>query len=677
MKNDNKTIKDTFKLNRALEFFNDIVLSIFNKHAPFITKRVRGKAFNWITPEIRRAMTNRNRIHKKARKSNCTQDWNLYRSLRNRCNNKIKSAKASYQKKLLSENSNNPAKFWSCLKNILPYKTKSTVNENTQFDLNRANIFSNYFRNAVDLLKKSAFAMTDFVWNFKPKIPIRTTGVFQMKSVSANFIINQLKNFKRNKASGADNLPPGLLKDCRHHIAEPLAFILNLSIDTNTYPRYWKIAKINPIYKNGSPSEPSNYRPISILPVLSKTLERAIHTQLMDYLEKHNLISSHQFGYRKNRSTNNAAKILVDDIREMVDKRQLVGAVFIDFSKAFDTLSHVMLLEKLSSYGIKDGELLWFTDYLFCRQQFVQIDGCCTVPNQVFAGVPQGSILGPLLFILYFNDVVDQLCQCKILMYADDTVLYYGNKDVLAIEHVLMNELHYLPDYFVKNELIINLNKGKTEVMLLGTSKRLSMNRHDLAVYFGEHRITNTTSYVYLGHTLDQSLHLNNSFQSAYKKASSRVKLMNSLLDHLTPKIALRIYMSTIVPILVYMGSLKLHFTVTQKQRLRSLERRVSVIARQQVCPIENLIKRQSCKEVMRCIKNMSCYNLLGYFKLNKHTVNTRNNGYSVKLPKFKLDFGKKSFTFISAKWFNELPLEIRKEEGRLFIEKLNHHFSL
>ena len=143
----------------------------------------------------------------------------------------------------------------------------------------------------------------------------------------------------------------------------------------------------------------------------------------MDYLEKHNLITPYQFGCRKNRSTNEAATILVDNIREMVDKGPLVGAVFIDLSKAFDRLSHDMLLEKLSSYGIQNGELSWITDYLFCRKQFVQIDGCCSDSNQVFAGVPQGSILAPLLFTLYFNDVIDQLCRCKILMYADDTVL--------------------------------------------------------------------------------------------------------------------------------------------------------------------------------------------------------------------------------------------------------------
>ena len=153
----------------------------------------------------------------------------------------------------------------------------------------------------------------------------------------------------------------------------------------------------------------------------------------MEYLEQHNHISNYQFGYRKNRSTNAAATILVDDIREMVDKGNMVGAVFIDLSKAFDTLIHSILIEKLSAYSVRNGKLLWFTDYLFSRQQFVQVDGYSSDSTYVLTGVSQGSILGPLLFILYFNGVVDQLCQCKILVHADDTVLYYGSKDLLFI----------------------------------------------------------------------------------------------------------------------------------------------------------------------------------------------------------------------------------------------------
>lgn len=663
-------------VNKAVEFFNTTVKSIFDKHAPFITKRVRGKPFNWITPEVRKIMIDRDRLLKKARKTKRTNDWNLYRSLRNKCNNKIKSAKSTFQRNLLHEHAGNPSKFWNCVKKIFPYKAKTVTNENSRQSTNLATVFSEYFQNAVSLLKRKAFILKNFAWKFRLGIPVRTTAVFRIHHVNSNFVINQLKSFKRNKASGADDLPPGLLKDCRYHIAEPLVFILNLSIDTNTIPQIWKIAKVTPIYKKGSLQEPSNYRPISVLPVLSKILERAIHTQLSAYLENHKLITIYQFGYRKSRSTNIAATILVDEIREMVDKGLMVGTVFIDLSKAFDTLSHNVLLSKLSSYGIRNNELLWFTDYLFSRQQYVQVNNHTSNLTHVLTGVPQGSILGPLLFNLYFNDVVDQLCECRILMYADDTVLYYGNKDIICIETVLTNELKYLADYFIQNELIINLNKGKTETMLFGTSKKLAAQERSLAVYFGNHLITNTTSYVYLGHTLDQSLYLNNSFQSAYKKASSRVKLMMSLSSHLTTETAQKIYMATIVPILVYMGTLKLQFTATQQARLHSLERRVSTITRKRVPSIENLIKRQCCKTVKKCLENDTCYNMSHYFQLNQHVIDTRNNGMSVKLPSYKLEFGKKSFRYVGSKWYNDLPLEIRKENGHKFVNKLQNHFN-
>ena len=150
---------------------------------------------------------------------------------------------------------------------------------------------------------------------------------------------------------------------------------------------------------------------------------------------------------------------------------------------------------------------------------------------------------------------------------------------------------------------------------------------------------------------------------------------MASLHDHLTPEIAMKIYMTTIVPILVYMGSLKLHLTATQKDRLYSLERRVSTITTQKVRSIESLIKRQCCTVVKRCLENDSCYNFSRYFQLNQHMINTRNNGFALKLPRFKLEFGKRSFRYIGAKWYNDLPLEIRKEEGKFFRNKLKNHF--
>ena len=207
--------------------------------------------------------------------------------------------------------------------------------------------------------------------------------------------MKELKQLKRQKATGVDDLPPGVLKDVREYIADPLCHIINLSIETATIPTKWKIAKLIPIYKSGSVKLPDNFRPISVLPVLSKLLEKHINRQYM---------SDCQFGYRSGRCTNLAAMLFVDNVRNDVDKGKLVGAVFIDLRKAFDTLSHDVLLTKLNVYGVSGRELAWFIDYLLGQQQYVHLGMNKSSNQPLLTGVPQGSILVPLLFLVFYND---------------------------------------------------------------------------------------------------------------------------------------------------------------------------------------------------------------------------------------------------------------------------------
>ena len=293
--------------------------------------------------------------------------------------------------------------------------------------------------------------------------------------VDTEFRQFQLKSLKRKKAIGLDQLPSSLLKDSANEIAIPLAHIINLSLNSTSIPTSWKRAKVIPVFKNGSAEDVSNYRPISVLPILSKIMERAVFTQLSEYLETNKLLTKCQFGYRSKRSTEcPATQQFVDNIRREVDKGNLVGAVFVDLSKAFDTVGHATLIEKLRRYGINESELSWFIDFLFNRSQVVEIDQSKSDPHSLLSGVPQGSILGPLLFLIYFNDLPDCLTEAKIIMYADDTVVYFSNDKIEKIESVLNSEFENILRYINDSGLVLNLKKGKTESMLFGTAKKLS-----------------------------------------------------------------------------------------------------------------------------------------------------------------------------------------------------------
>ena len=515
-------------------------------------------------------------------------------------------------------------------------------------------------------LKKSKILLKDFVWKEDEKIPPSTNEIFKFQYVSRIYVEKELKGLKRHKATGPDNLPPTLLKDSASQISKPLSHIINLSLKSSTVPYEWKKAKITPIFKSGSSTKVDNYRPISVLPVFAKILEKCVHSQVINYLEDNNLLCKEQFGYRRKRSTEMATTLFIDDARRNIDEGKLVGAVFIDISKAFDTIGHSKLLSKLSAYGIFGPELEWFTNYLFDRTQFVTIKNTDSYHDRVLCGVPQGSILGPLLFLIYYNDLQKVIKNSKIIKFADDTVVYYAHESSLEIEKVLNDELKQILKYFNDNDLVLNTNKGKTEVMLFGTQRRLSKHS-DLDLYLGFSKINNTNTYKYLGTTLDKSLSLKNNFEKIYKKISSRLRLMSSFRANIDQKSAQLTYNVMISPLFTFNCIVHLNFTNTQIKKITSLDERAHrLIYGTENIPISSLRNsslRHACGLVRKCLDKNICSNFHNYFHLNDHQLNTRNSRYMLKIPKIKLETARSSFYFMGAVIYNKLPLNIRKIE--------------
>ena len=444
-----------------------------------------------------------------------------------------------------------------------------------------------------------------------------------------------------------------------------------------------KIAKIVPVHKSGSLSSFDNYRPISVPPVLSKVIEKLVQRQLMEFLEKNKLLSKFQFGFRPRLSTELAATLLLDEIRKSVDQGKLVGATFIDLSKAFDTISHSNLLQKLPQYGIKDGELSWFTDYLFHRSAAVRYGKSSSKPSDIQTGVPQGSILGPLLFIIFFNDITDVIEGARVVKYADDTVIYVADKDMNVIKTKLSNDMDSIADWFDENGLIINLKKGKTESLLFGTSQRIAKQSESLDVMYRGSKILSTKQYKYLGVEIDSTLNLNTHFEKCFKRASSRLRLLAKIRDSLDLTAAKAVYDSMILPTFTYCGVLQLKLTSTQVKRLSSFHDRCLRIinghsknptAIQSVVNAKNI---RACKLVRKCLDNDICENFQGYFELQKHKTKTRNSQCLIRLPSIKIEYARKSFHFMGAKLYNELPIEIRKTESfNHYEELLKKNFS-
>lgn len=669
-------------VNTALNIFNFIVKDIFDKHAPMIEKRIKGRSCPWIDQDLKNIMNQRDKLYRKAKHSKSDADWNAYKTLRNKCVNMQRKAKGVYHKNKINENRLNPKKFWKTVKDIFPTKA-GTYNSNTNTasdNRSLADRFRNYFSTAVGELKSKAFKIMNFVWKSPQKVTLRTTKNFRFQYVSKVSIMAFLKKLRRNKATGLDELPPGMLKDCREKIATPLHHIINMSLETATFPSAWKRAKLVPIFKSGDRKNPENYRPISVLPVLSKLLEKSVHSQLLHFLETNKLLNDSQFGYREKRSTQLATTLFVDDIREAAEKGKMVGAVFLDLSKAFDTISHDVILKKLRDYGVSTREMLWFTDYLFNRIQNVKIGSQSSSPFNVTSGVPQGSILGPLIFLIFFNDLQEQLLKAKCIQYADDTVVYVAHDNVDRIERILNEEFEMLHSYFRKNELVLNLKHGKTESILFGTANKLAKQQKDsITITMDGIPVHHVEFYTYLGSQLDSKLTLQNNFEKSYKKATGRLNLLEKLRCYLNTEAAYKIFEMVIVPIIMYSTMISLNLTNTQRNKLISLKSRAERIigGGVKVKTFENRMKTKACIFVRQCLDGDCCRNFENYFEINNHTKRTRNNGKLVKIPSVKLEFGKKAFKFQGAKIFNELPLSIRDITSVVeFQRKLSSHFD-
>ena len=282
-------------------------------------------------------------------------------------------------------------------------------------------------------------------------------------TVSRAGVIKLMANIKEHKATGPDGIPGRLLKYCAYELADTFTLLFQKSLEQGRVPHDWKKARIVPIFKKGDKSKVENYRPISLTSIACKLLEHIIHSNIMDHLDAHNILNSAQHGFRQRRSCETQLITTLDDFSKCLDKKQQIDGILLDFSKAFDKVDHQKLLHKLHNFGIQNSLLKWMESFLLGRQQTVIVDGAESPPKPVLSGVPQGTVLGPLLFLIYINDITHKLSPGTIIrLFADDSLLYRIIKSPEDAK-ILQKDLDTLQKWELENKM--EFHPGKCLVL--------------------------------------------------------------------------------------------------------------------------------------------------------------------------------------------------------------------
>ena len=346
------------------------------------------------------------------------------------------------------------------------------------------------------------------------------------RMISEKECLDVLKNLDVNKPTGPSTIPAWALKDGLTELYPHLTFIINAFIKENKFPSSLKAAEVIPIYKKDDRLEPTNYRPISITPVLSKVFERILLNQINEYLSKNSIMSNIQFGFRKQFSTNDALLYITETFRKELDAGNMTAVAFLDLSKAFDSIDHTILRKKLGILGFGVESLNLIDSFLHNRKQRVRLGETLSEWYEINQGVPQGTILGPLLFTLYVNDMHSTVKHCQIIQYADDTCLFICGKKSEDLIKTLKEDAENLIKFFGSHKLMINI--GKTNFMII-RKKGQNNAVENLTVTICNKTIEQVAHAKYLGIFIDNNLNFEKQCKAVLRKMAAGIKTINHI----------------------------------------------------------------------------------------------------------------------------------------------------
>ena len=677
----NQNLDLTFHTNDVNLIYSNFFINyknILDRYFPKVKmSRKKAKDKPWITEGLKTSIKTRNKLFENYHKNKTEENEKKGKTYRNNFLAIVCEAEVSYYKNLITKHNNSCNSMWKIFGNILKNKSCSTKVTKLKCegktlikpnDISEA--FNNFFTNIGETLSKEFD--NDSNSSYNKYINTQNVTKLKLSGISTNEIIHEINNLEIKKSNGYDDIPTLFLKLTKNLVSKPLAKIYNLSVKTGTYPSHLKIAKVTPIYKKGDPQSPSNYRPISVLTHINKIFEKVLFNRLSSHLTKHNLLYNYQYGFREGHSTTQALVELTDNLKTSIDNGNHACGIFIDLTKAFDTVNHSILIDKLNKYGVSGKANSLLKSYLENRVQYVEVNNSKSSHKDITCGVPQGSVLGPLLFLIYINDLPNCSPLGNIRIFADDTAIFFECNDPTQLAHITENIMNNISEWFKANKLTLNLDKSNFCIFRSVKNKNKPIPE---SIKFGDKQIYRVSHIKYLGLYLDEHLSFSYHINEVCKSLRKYFPVFYNIRRYLNNAHIKAIYYSMIYSKIKY-GILTYGLTTaTNLNKVQIIQNKLlKVITNQkyrtptndlhnslEILKVKDILTQETLSFVHNFTHNKLPIIFNNYFrKFNDiHDRNTRNRNNFI-IPRSKTVLGSKTIKYIGTVTWNALDQNIK-----------------